>query len=64
MTVLLAKAADRPSWDEAWLAEQLSVLLEWYWGSEAAEGVYRRLGEEERAAVDVELADRRCAPVF
>lgn len=57
VTVLLAKAADRPSWDEAWLTEQLSALLEWYWGSEAAEGVYRGLRDEERAAVDVELAD-------
>ena len=57
VTVLLAKAADRPSWDEAWLAEQLSALLDWYWGSDAVNGVYRDLSLEEQAAVDLELAD-------
>jgi hypothetical protein len=57
VTVLLAKAQSKDEYEPCWLAEQLSLILQWYWGDEAADGYLRSVSSEYREAIEAELEE-------
>lgn len=57
VTVLLAKAQDKDEWEPPWLAEQLSLVLQWYWGDEEAPGFFRGVKPEYREPIAKDLEE-------
>ena len=57
LTVLLSKSQNEPQYDPPWLAEQLSQILQWYWGDETVRGYFRSLDTVHRETIAEGLED-------
>jgi hypothetical protein len=51
LTVLLAKAQAKTEWEPDWLAEQLALILQWYWGDEETPGYFRGVTPKYREPI-------------